>query len=98
MNNELLFSAASIWEIAIKSVLGRPNFQIDSSLLRRSLLDNGYSELIISGKHAAETQYLPDIHKNPFDRILIAQSRVEGITLLSTDEKIIKYGHTILAV
>ena len=98
LNNELLFSAASIWEVAIKSALGRSDFQIDSSLLRRSLLDNGYSELAITGKHAAETQYLPDIHKDPFDRILVAQSRTEGITLLSSDEKVIQYGHTVLAV
>ena len=98
LDNELLFSAASIWEIAIKSTLIRADFQIDSSLMRRSLLDNGYSELVITGKHAAETQYLPDIHKDPFDRILIAQSRAEGITLLSADEKVIQYGHTILAI
>lgn len=97
-DNELYFSAGSILEIAIKTALGKPEFQINSSLFRRLLLDNGYQELPIDSRHAALTETLPDIHKDPFDRILIAQSQAEGITLLSADEKVIAYGHTVLGV
>lgn len=96
--NELFFSAASIWEIAIKSNLGRADFQVNAALFRRALLDNGYQELSITGAHAAATETLPDIHKDPFDRMLVAQSQVEGITLVSADTKVIAYGNTVLGV
>ena len=89
--NELLFSAASLWEIAIKSGLGRDDFAVDARLLRRGLLDNGYGELPIASEHAVATENLPPIHKDPFDRMLIAQAMVEGITLLTADERIASY-------
>jgi len=60
-------------------------------LLRRGLLDNGYRELAITSEHAVAIDELPPIHKDPFDRMLVAQSSVEGITLLSTDSVITKY-------
>ena len=97
-HNQLYFSAASIWEVAIKSGLGREDFQVDAALFRRALLDNGYLELGMNGQHCANTAYLPDIHKDPFDRLLIAQSQLEGMVLLSADSKVIAYGHTVLAV
>lgn len=87
--NELLFSAASLWEIAIKRSLGREDFQTDARLLRRALLDNGYMELPITGEHAVNVDRLPVTHKDPFDRILVAQATVEGITLLTSDKKLI---------
>ena len=90
--NELIFSAASLWEVAIKSDLGREDFQVDPSVLRRGLLDHGYQELAISSAHAVAVKGLPPIHKDPFDRILVAQSMVEGITLLTTDSTVAKYG------
>jgi PIN domain nuclease of toxin-antitoxin system len=90
-NNELLFSAASLWEVTIKRGLGRDDFQVDSRLLRRGLLDNGYSELAITSEHAIAIDLLPPIHKDPFDRILIAQSMVEGITLLTADPVVARY-------
>ena len=90
-NNELFFSAASIWEVAIKSTLDRDDFQVSSRLLRRGLLDNGYSELPIMSEHAVAIDALPPIHKDPFDRILIAQASVEGITLLTSDSIVIQY-------
>lgn len=68
--NELLFSAASLWEIAIKRGLGRSDFQVDARLLRRGLLDNGYSELPVVSDHVVATVDLPPIHKDPFDRVL----------------------------
>ncbi|QEY23511.1 type II toxin-antitoxin system VapC family toxin [Neisseria animalis] len=97
-DNDLLFSAASIWEIAIKSGLGRADFVVNPVLFRRALLDNGYIELPINGLHSAATANLPDLHKDPFDRILIAQSQIEGIVLLSADEKVAAYGNTVQSV
>lgn len=81
-----IFSAASIWEVAIKRGLGRDDFNVDPHVLRRGLLENGYEELPISGNHAAFVLSLPPIHKDPFDRMLAAQAQVEGITLLTSDK------------
>jgi PIN domain nuclease of toxin-antitoxin system len=89
--NELFFSAASLWEIAIKNNLGRADFQVNARLLRRGLLDNGYHELAISSIHAVSIDSLPMIHKDPFDRILIAQAMVEGIILLTADSLVAQY-------
>ncbi len=89
--NELFFSAASLWEIAIKRGLGRDGFQVDARLLRRGLLDNGYSELPVASEHAVAVEGLPPIHKDPFDRILVAQAMVEGIVLLTGDAVVALY-------
>ena len=89
--NELLFSAASLWEIAIKRGLGREDFRVDVRLLRRGLLDNGYSELPVGSEHAVAIDGLPPIHKDPFDRLLVAQALVEGITLLTSDAVVAQY-------
>jgi PIN domain nuclease of toxin-antitoxin system len=87
----LSFSVASIWEVAIKRSLGRDNFQVDPRLLRRGLLDNGYSELTVTGEHAVAVAGLPPLHKDPFDRLLVAQSIVEGIMLLTADPVVAQY-------
>ena len=89
--NSLIFSTASLWEIAIKRALGKREFQFDPRVLRRAMLDDGYEELPVLGQHAVEVDSLPPIHKDPFDRILIAQAMVEGITLLTPDPVIAKY-------
>jgi PIN domain nuclease of toxin-antitoxin system len=89
--NELLFSPASLWEIAIKRGLGRDDFQVDARLLRRGLFDNGYHELPITSEHAVAVDGLPAIHKDPFDRILVAQAIVEGILLLTMDDLVARY-------
>ena len=89
--NQLLFSAASLWEIAIKRGLGRADFQVDPRVLRRGLLDNGYVELPITSEHTVSIDSLPPIHKDPFDRILVAQATVEGIILLTADALIAQY-------
>jgi PIN domain nuclease of toxin-antitoxin system len=89
--NELLFSVSSIWEIAIKRKLNKLEFVHDPRVIRRYLIDNGYEELPVLGQHVVEVDSLPPIHKDPFDRILIAQAMVEGITLLTTDAVIAKY-------
>ncbi|WP_163268778.1 type II toxin-antitoxin system VapC family toxin [Chelativorans alearense] len=90
-SNELVFSAASLWEVTIKSSLGRRDFQVDSSVLRRGLVDNGYLELPITSEHATAVGSLPPIHKDPFDRMLVAQATVEGITLLTADSHLARY-------
>ena len=82
---EVLFSAASLWEIAIKSGLGRPDFAVDPRVLRRGLLENGYTELPVTGAHAVAVDLLPPIHRDPFDRMLVVQARIEGVPLLTAD-------------
>jgi len=89
--NELIFSVVSVWETAIKSGLGKKDFRTDPRLLRRRLLDNGYSELPLLSKHAVAIDLLPPIHKDLFDRILVAQAMVEGITLLTADAIVAQY-------
>lgn len=89
--NQLLFSVVSLWEIAIKSGFGRSDFRVDARLLRRGLSDNGYDELAITGEHAVAITNLPLIHKDPFDRLLVAQSAVEGILPLTADPIVAQY-------
>ena len=93
--NELFFSSASIWEVMIKKGLNRPDFQVDPLALHWGLMDNGYTELTISSRHALLLDDLPAIHKDPFDRILIAQAMAEGMALLSSDETVSKYSSVI---
>jgi PIN domain nuclease of toxin-antitoxin system len=95
--NELLFSVVSIWEVAIKCGLNRPDFQVDARKLRRGLIDNGYIELPILGEHAVAIDGLPSTHKDPFDRMLIAQAMVEGITLITNDESMAMYPGVVRA-
>jgi PIN domain nuclease of toxin-antitoxin system len=89
--NQPMFSAASLWEIAIKNQIGRKNFRVEPRTLRRGLLDNGYLELPITGEHAVATDTLPSLHKDPFDRLLVAQAQVEGILLLTADQQVAQY-------
>ncbi len=90
-SNDLLFSAANIWEVAIKYGRGRADFRIDPRLLRRGLLDHGYIELPVTSAHAVAIEALPPLHKDPFDRILVAQSAVEEIILLTADPLVAQY-------
>lgn len=90
-DSELVFSVASLWEIAIKRGLGRNDFQVDPRVLRRGLIDNDYHELPILSAHAVAIDTLPPIHRDPFDRLLIAQAMVEGITLITNDETLARY-------
>jgi PIN domain nuclease of toxin-antitoxin system len=89
--HELLFSAASLWEIAIKNSLGREDFRVEPRVLRRGLLDNGYTELPVTSQHAVNIDALPMLHKDPFDRLLLAQATTEGITLVTGDEQLARY-------
>lgn len=96
--HELVFSAASLWEVAIKRGLGRHDFRVDPRLLRRGLLDNGYLELPITSEHTVMVDSLPPLHKDPFDRILVAQSLVEGILLVTADPIVAQYSGSIRKV
>ncbi len=96
--NELVFSAASLWEVAIKNQLGREDFSVDPRLLRRGLIENGYVELPVAGAHAVAVDLLPPIHKDPFDRILVAQAQIEALTLLTADEIVARYPGPIRAL
>lgn len=97
-SNQPLFSAASLWEISIKNGLGRSDFNVDPRRLWRMLLANGYRELPIASEHAVAVNDLPPLHKDPFDRILIAQARVEGMPLLTVDKAVTAYGEGIREV
>jgi PIN domain nuclease of toxin-antitoxin system len=99
IENEVFFSTISIWEIAIKSSLPRfPDFSVDAEKLRRTLIDQGYLELSLMGEHAVAVGGLPHIHGDPFDRILIAQSLVEGLSLITVDKTVARYGGLIQLV
>ncbi|WP_396208776.1 type II toxin-antitoxin system VapC family toxin [Gemmatimonas sp.] len=89
--NDLWFSAVSLWEITIKNSLGRKDFRVEPRVLRRGLLDNGYTELAITSQHAVSVEGLPDIHRDPFDRLLLAQALSEGITLVTADALLATY-------
>lgn len=89
--HQLLFSAASVWEVAIKHSLGRADFRAEPALLRRGLLDNGYQEIAITGAHAVAVGNLPPLHRDPFDRMLIAQAGVFGALLLTSDPLVAQY-------
>ncbi len=89
--NLLLFSPVNLWEIATKRSLGRDDFQVDPRLLHRGLIDNGYEELQVSSIHALTAGELPPLHKDPFDRLLVAQSIEEGIALLTADPIVAQY-------
>jgi PIN domain nuclease of toxin-antitoxin system len=89
--NDLFFSAASLWEIVIKRGLSREDFKADPRLLRRGLLDNNYTELAITSEHVVAIEVLPQLHKDPFDRVLVAQASYEGVTLLTSDPMVARY-------
>ena len=96
--NQLYFSAASLWEIAIKNKLGRADFKVDLAVLRRNLLDNDFEEIAINSAHTIGVDALPNIHKDPFDRMLIAQTAVEGITLMTAYSIVAEYPSALIKV
>jgi PIN domain nuclease of toxin-antitoxin system len=95
-HNELFYSAASIWEIVIINSLGRKDFRIDPRLFRAALEDHGYQQIPITCEHVLLVQGLPPLHKDPFDRLLVAQASVEGMGLLTLDQAVIDYGGTVI--
>lgn len=85
------FSTVNLWEIAIKVNLKKDNFSFDTTKLYRQLLANCFLELPINHKYTKTLENLPIIHKDPFDRMLIAQSMVDDLCLITNDDKIIQY-------
>jgi PIN domain nuclease of toxin-antitoxin system len=96
--NTLFFSAASIWEIVIKLGLGREDFKVDPYRLKKMLIAHGYTELPITAEHALKVLSLPSLHKDPFDRLLIAQARTEGMLLLTGDAAVSQYQESVVVV
>ena len=90
-DNELCFSVASLWEIVIKAGSGRPDYGIEPHILRRGLLDNDWVELPIDSTHVLTVGALPHLHKDPFDRLLIAQATAEGVVLVTSDPVVAAY-------
>ena len=97
-SNQPVFSSASLWEITIKNGLERSDFSVDPRRLWRMLLVNGYREISVTSEHAVAVNDLPPLHKDPFDRILVAQARIEGLTLLTADKMVAKYGEGVKKV
>ena len=97
-SNDLFFSTASIWEVVIKHGLKRDDFSVDPHLFYSALVDNGYEEFYISSEHTLLTGTLPAIHKDPFDRIMIAQSISEGVSLLTFDDVLAGYPAPVILV
>jgi PIN domain nuclease of toxin-antitoxin system len=96
--NRLWFSAASIWEVAIKRALGRADFRTEAATLRAGLLANGYEELPIEGRHVVAVAALPPLHGDPFDRLLVAQAQAEALGLVTADRRLAAYGASVRLV
>lgn len=96
--NVLVFSVASLWEVAIKRALDRPDFRTEAGVLRAGLLANGYAELPVEGRHILSLATLPPLHADPFDRILVAQAMAEGLVLLTADKRVGAYGGPVRVV
>jgi PIN domain nuclease of toxin-antitoxin system len=94
--NEVFVSAASIWEISIKSALGK--LEADPRVVMEALQPAGLRLLPISGEHAARVFELPALHRDPFDRLLLAQAWSEPLTLLTDDNVLGQYGGYVSVV
>ena len=90
--NMVFFSAASVWEIAIKHRLARADMPVSGADAAKLFREAGYIELPVTALHAAATEDLSAHHADPFDRILIAQARCEPLRLLTHDRHLLAYG------
>ena len=95
---DMAFSLATIWEVAIKTSLERPGFSVDPAELRNGLLGQGFRQVDIRAEHIAVVARLPAIHRDPFDRLMVAQALVEGLTLLTCDKTLARYGKMVRKV
>lgn len=89
--SSIWISAATVWEIAIKHALSKASMPVSSKDALRYFRDSGYRLLPVEPEHAGAVESLPPIHKDPFDRLLVAQATHEGITLLTSDPVVAKY-------
>jgi len=97
-DTEVLFSAASIWEIAIKSGLGHSDFAFDAEEIAQAALDTGFTEISVRAKAAALVARLPLLHRDPFDRVLVAQAIVEPAILYTADQQLVPYSDLVRRV
>ncbi len=93
--NEVLFSAASIWEIAIKAGLGRADFTARPEQVAREARLTGFVELPVSADAAARVADLPPYHRDPFDRLLVAQAMAEPARLYTVDALLPPYSELV---
>ena len=91
----ITYSVVTIWEVAIKAARGRPDFTHHPRAMREAARRAGWEEVPVLAEHAIEVAQLADIHGDPFDRLLVAQARVEGLVLLSADATLLRYGHPV---
>ena len=96
--HDVFYSVASLWEITIKAALRRPDFKVDVALLRPALAEMGFAELPVCGAHAERLASLPPLHRDPFDRMLVAQSLAEPLVLLTNDAALAGYGEVVRIV
>jgi PIN domain nuclease of toxin-antitoxin system len=95
---DLRFSRATLWEVAIETSLGKPGFDIDPKRLHSALVDEGFAEVAITVEHIARVTALPLLHGDPFDRMLVALAAAEGLTLLTADAALKRYGRFVRVV
>ena len=96
--NLIYFSSVSIWEVAIKTSLGRADFNVDAARLQQQLLADGLVEISLTGRDSLGVAALPAIHRDLFDRVLIAQAETRGLTFVTADKIAAKYPGKILRV
>lgn len=96
--NEVLFSAASIWEIAIKMQIGRTNFNVTPAEITQAALDSGFVELPVRAEHGARVSSLTLHHRDPFDRLLVAQAMTEPCWLITADAILGGYSELVVIV
>jgi PIN domain nuclease of toxin-antitoxin system len=95
--SDVFVSIATVWEIAIKATLGQLEMPVDlGAFLRRQLQDNGFESLSITFEHAVAVRDLPPHHRDPFDRLLVCQSRIESLALVTSDSAIAAYGADVV--
>ena len=89
---ELYFSAASVWEMAIKISIGKLKLPISlRSMIERQVEINGLQEIPVTSEHSLAVEHLEILHREPFDRILICQAQIEGMTIITSDQSILSY-------
>ena len=89
--NTQVFSVASLWELVIKRGLDRPDFRLEPPLLRQALLEAGWRELPVEAHHVLVVGQLPALHRDPFDRLLLAQAQADGLLLITADQQLAQY-------
>ena len=96
--NSLHFSVVSLWEASIKYSLGKKDFGYEPRQFRRGLLRAGLQELQITSEHVIRVSELQMLHRDPFDRLLVVQSQVEDLTLVTSDAAVAQYSRQIRLV